>query len=641
MDKTYYISTKSTKTDQTAGEEHIFYTNSSTSGNKVYIRPKRGQQLIFEGTTSGGSGTPAGQKSVQFNGAGVFAGDEDFFFTGSELVVPSVLSSGLVLGILLETIQFIDSANNLISIDTSQPSVGDVLTFSEPGVATWLAQSGEGGSPGGVNGSIQFNDDGVFGGFEIFTYIGNELFAPSIVTDMMQSYTISDGTCQITEGAFVGTNITDPSNDVRCRSLFDLYSNPITIDTSVPNVGDVLVLTEPGVATWQPQSGGGGGTPAGSDKAVQFNSSGVFGADDNFTYGDNQLIVPGVKTECIQRSACTWDGGTDGDNFEYTEYGSVLSALAFTDNGYSNYASVDNYGSTIAVVNGSELGGMSFISVVVSAHRGVVSRMRMLDFTESDSKTISCCLRTSMASTRSIGLMARHMFFEQNLGTSHEFSFALKPLVLKQGHAMFHDNDTDLVTYTKSGATWVIDSSITKPTLIDFDFYPGTSRVAIVTPNTVEIFESGSLVYTVSILSVAHVCCNQRYVFVNDDSGTIYILLNDGSGWRTFPNKTYCFGGEKMSCNDKFLVVGRPTVGDHGSATMFTFTTWLDVAGQIAVKRSFTEVTLSGLIHLASALVPGFIAHEAQEVVHRLYNGQKDDVFENGSIKPQGIDASN
>ncbi|KAH9259030.1 hypothetical protein BASA81_002650 [Batrachochytrium salamandrivorans] len=163
MDKTYY-----------SGEEHVFYTNSSTSDNKVYIRPKRGQELIFEGTVAGGGGLPGEpDRSVQFNNGGVFDGDGEFTYNPED----------------------------------------EILTVTK----------------------VLVNDSLVAG-----TILGAE--------------SVSDGVFNTSAGVVTFAEITDVSNDVCCRSLFDSANNPIKIDASVPNIGDVLVFKGLSEAKWEPVS---------------------------------------------------------------------------------------------------------------------------------------------------------------------------------------------------------------------------------------------------------------------------------------------------------------------------------------------------------------------------------------------------
>lgn len=66
--------------------------------------------------------------------------------------------------------------------------------------------------------------------------------------------------------------------------------------TSYPSVsGYVLSSTTAGVMSWVAQSGGGGGTPGGSDTQMQFNDGGAFGGDAGLTYlkASDALVLAG------------------------------------------------------------------------------------------------------------------------------------------------------------------------------------------------------------------------------------------------------------------------------------------------------------------------------------------------------------
>ena len=68
----------------------------------------------------------------------------------------------------------------------------------------------------------------------------------------------------------------------------------IALDTAIPTNGQVYVYNS-GSAKWEPQTpSGGGGTPGGANKQVQYNDSGSFGAEAGFEYDKttNELTVP-------------------------------------------------------------------------------------------------------------------------------------------------------------------------------------------------------------------------------------------------------------------------------------------------------------------------------------------------------------
>ena len=73
-----------------------------------------------------------------------------------------------------------------------------------------------------------------------------------------------------------------------------------TWPAAAPGSNMVLQSSSAGVLSWV--SGGGGGTPAGSDTQIQFNSSGVFGASSSLTFDGTFLATPVVSSSIILAS---------------------------------------------------------------------------------------------------------------------------------------------------------------------------------------------------------------------------------------------------------------------------------------------------------------------------------------------------
>lgn len=79
-------------------------------------------------------------------------------------------------------------------------------------------------------------------------------------------------------------------------TLLDTFTS--TLKGLVPSpgsVGSTRFLREDG--TWVVPSGGGGGTPAGSNRQIQYNNSGVFGADANFSWSTGNRLLVGTATD--------------------------------------------------------------------------------------------------------------------------------------------------------------------------------------------------------------------------------------------------------------------------------------------------------------------------------------------------------
>jgi len=68
--------------------------------------------------------------------------------------------------------------------------------------------------------------------------------------------------------------------------------------------GSNITLTQSGQTITITSTGGGGGTPGGSDTQVQFNDSGAFGGDSGFTYNKttNTATIENVVATTITNS---------------------------------------------------------------------------------------------------------------------------------------------------------------------------------------------------------------------------------------------------------------------------------------------------------------------------------------------------
>jgi len=106
--------------------------------------------------------------------------------------------------------------------------------------------------PGGSSGAVQFNDSGAFGGDSNFTF--NKTTDTLSVTRLSGSLTrLTDGTSYLVAGSNV--TITSASN------------------------GQVTIASTAG------------GTPAGSNQQIQFNSAGSFGASTNLNFDSTSNLL--------------------------------------------------------------------------------------------------------------------------------------------------------------------------------------------------------------------------------------------------------------------------------------------------------------------------------------------------------------
>lgn len=195
--------------------------------------------------------------------------------------------------------------------------------------SSWAGVGGGGGTPGGANTQVQFNNNGAFGGDSGLTYnsstdalilVGN-LTASGVTlsgttlsgTDASNFYINGNGDAQIridsdNNGANIfkinnGANSTvfqlDETGNVTTTGRLIVGSTVSTTGIKITDgnqaAGRVLTSAADGTASWQVAAGG-GGTPGGANTQVQFNNNGSFGGDPGLTYSSStdSLTVQGM-----------------------------------------------------------------------------------------------------------------------------------------------------------------------------------------------------------------------------------------------------------------------------------------------------------------------------------------------------------
>jgi hypothetical protein len=125
---------------------NVLALSGNVSANKIYANSffyANGQPF-----SGGGNGTPGGSNTqLQFNNDGSFAG------------IPNVTWNGNIL-----------SLGNVSALSISGGTDGYFLQTDGAGNLTWAEGGNGGGTPGGSNTQVQFNDDGVFAGNTAFTF---------------------------------------------------------------------------------------------------------------------------------------------------------------------------------------------------------------------------------------------------------------------------------------------------------------------------------------------------------------------------------------------------------------------------------------------------------------------------------------
>ena len=142
------------RTDYTLANANITFSSAPANGSYIEV-------TTINLSSGGGGGTPGGTNTqVQFNDANSFGGNTGFTFNKTTTTVTAnnfVATSTANLG---------SNANVIITGGTANY----VLSTDGVGNLSWVAQSGGGGTPGGTNTQVQFNDANSFAGNTGFTF---------------------------------------------------------------------------------------------------------------------------------------------------------------------------------------------------------------------------------------------------------------------------------------------------------------------------------------------------------------------------------------------------------------------------------------------------------------------------------------
>ena len=184
-----------------------------------------------------------------------------------------------------------------------------LLQTDGSGNLSWVAPS-SGGSIGGSNTQIQFNDDGIYGADSNLTFdkANARLFAENI-----QSNSIT-----VTGGIVIDSNLS-------------LLSSNLILYGGLP--GQLLTTDGTGNLSFTSLSI----NPAGSNTEIQFNNNGYFGNNANFTFNADTLTL---AVDNVVATTFTGDAGNlsniTGGNITGTVYSAYLATYATTANSVSS-----------------------------------------------------------------------------------------------------------------------------------------------------------------------------------------------------------------------------------------------------------------------------------------------------------------
>jgi hypothetical protein len=251
------------------------------------------------------SGTPGGiNEQLQFNNNGSFAGIPTTTWDGSLLTLG----------------------------DVSQLSIGGgtngyVLTTDGSGGLTW-AQGGGGGIPGGTDTEVQFNSAGNFAGNTGFTFnsVTGVLTTPNA--------TVS-GSISIVNNANVTGNVRTGNLTVTTKTNLGNVGN---INIAGGSNGYLLQTNGSGNLVWAPPPGG-NGLPGGNNTQLQFNLNGEFGGIPTVTWNGSTLGLGDASNVNIGGGEPGYILSTDGSGdlswIESTSSaGGANTQIQFNDSGH-------------------------------------------------------------------------------------------------------------------------------------------------------------------------------------------------------------------------------------------------------------------------------------------------------------------
>jgi hypothetical protein len=233
----------------------------------------------------GGNGVPGGANTqVQFNNAGVFAGDAGFVYDLDTDLLTATSIAGEGGNISNVQVANVTGLGNIATINltgsTTSVLYGNGVFSALPAIDSNFANYA-----GNVVESAQPNITSV--GTLTSLTVGTTVNA----TDISASASLGADTLLISETSQFNGNVTFASGaNISAAGNVQLYNSP-NVNLAIANLhidgglnGQVLSTDGAGALSWTAGGGGGNGTPGGSNTQIQFNNEGTFGATPYMTF---------------------------------------------------------------------------------------------------------------------------------------------------------------------------------------------------------------------------------------------------------------------------------------------------------------------------------------------------------------------
>lgn len=341
--------------------------------------------------------------------------------------------------------------------------------------SAWVSLGGGSGTPGGVDTNIQFNSGGSFGGTNNFTWDnGNHILNVSALSSSTAGINVQIGFVQSAVGFVAVPGSATTYNAIQAAGggmTAKSFTAALYIQTG-QSFGTPLVTSgdsfhagsmywDSGTnceqlyngSSWSCIGSGGGGTPGGSNTAVQFNNSGTFGGSTNFTWNNstNLLNVVALNSSSaginVQTGFVQSDGGFNapiattynavqaingGGAFgsvtavRYVQVGSYSGAAPTLTGGDSFHAgalSWNNAASQMYVYNGASWVSLTTIAGVSSVS-GTTSQVLVNGGTAPQSGAITLTLPQNIATSSTptfTGVVSNGAFNSTSTGSSISF----------------------------------------------------------------------------------------------------------------------------------------------------------------------------------------------------------------------------